>query len=177
MEEEKLFEFRFEQDDEYLRDYLKYAYFGMPARKAVIAIGIFAAAAFIGLAVYYTAAAPYHAWKFWLIAVLFAAFNAWSYGFRYFKSVKSSKKRKEELYGDKPVFCEGYVTDSEIRLLNTASNGENTIALSTLAKVRETKALIVLITTARMYHVLSKKGFSKGTPVGFVEFLREKGVK
>ena len=75
-----------------------------------------------------------------------------------------------------PAVCDANVTDSEIRLLNKADNADTVIALSTRALVREPKTLIVPIAKARMYRILSKNGFTKGTPEEFVKFLHGRGI-
>ena len=175
--EEKLFEFRYEQDDAFLKDYLKFAYFGMPARRVILAFYVICSAVLAGVAVYITVKVPASAWMFWVLAVFFIAVYAWIIIFRYFQSFKVSQNRKKELYGDSRIFCEGWVTDTEMYIANTGNNSENTFPVSSFKKVRETKTLIITVTSARLMSVIPKDGFTKGTAEEFVKFLHDKGVK
>ncbi|MBR6915720.1 MAG: YcxB family protein [Clostridia bacterium] len=175
--EDKLFEFRYEQDDAFLKDYLKYAYFRMPARRMILALYVLCSALMVGVAVYITVKVPASAWIFWVLAAFFIVVLAWMNIFRYFQSVKVSQNRKKELYGDSPIVCEGWVTDTELYISNTGNNSENTLSVSSFKKVRETKTLIVTVTAARLMSVIPKNAFTKGTAEEFVKFLHDKGVK
>ena len=176
--EDALFECRFEQDDEYIKDNINYFQFRAPSRIALFVTYAVIILVYVFMAVRKTTEGTGRAGTmFWIIAAVLTAFLTFTIVFGYKRAFKISRKRKAELYGDSTPVLEVFVTEDKMCFLNTANEAKNTIAISSIVKVIEYKSLIIVKTGARQVVGLSKKGFTKGTPEGLVDFLHSKGVK
>ena len=175
--QENLFEYRYEDNDEYLLDYLKFVHFRMPSRIVYIVICLLFVLYFTFFAVYYTANQVPGTWYYWVGAFGFGALYLFLFVFGYKRDISLAKKRRSEMFGNTPVVYEAYVTDSEVKIVNTANHAETVFALSSVVKVYETKTIIVLKTGGRLMSLFSKDGFTKGTAEEFVDFLHKKGIK
>ncbi len=95
--------------------------------------------------------------------------------FFYFYQVYVSEKRETEMYGG-PLEIVSRVTDECIES-STSTGVVNRLEYGNVARVLETKNLILLCTKARLLYAFDKNTFTGGTKEEFMEFLKSKGIK
>ena len=177
--DETLFEYRYEQDDEYIKDILNYSYFKKPVRIVLYVLCFL----FVCLNAFFTIRSfimdypTSYKVMYVIVTIVTALLLLYILFFGYNASFRIAKKRKAELFGDKPVVTEAYVTEDVIRLVNSSNHAENEIKLSSVVKAYDNRSILILKTKAYITVTLSKKGFVKGTYEEFLQFLFSKGVK
>lgn len=99
-----------------------------------------------------------------------------SFCYSYWRGVRLMLARDREQYGEAPVEVRTALTQTGIGILPLA--GEDVkIAYENIKYAAQTRHLILIFTKAKLFHMLHKDGFTKGTAEECVAFLREKGVK
>ncbi len=107
-----------------------------------------------------------------LIAVIIYSFQIYSY----LHAVKMNKKRRNEM---------GLKYDSRIAVSDDAvylfvkpdDESPQRVEFGSFKKVIQTKNLILMRSEAKMFYIFPKEYFIKGTPDGFIDFLKNKGFK
>ena len=175
--EEKLFEYQNEENEDYLIECRRFAYFRMPSSVVRIAILCAIVILFIVRSVILTLLEAPSRIVSWIVTAALAVFYVIYFIYRYKRSVILTRRRIDELTGGVPNVENSYVTDTHIYVHESATNAEITLEISSLARVYETDTLIIVKTGSKLVIFFSKSGFTKGTPEDFVAFLKSKGVK
>ncbi len=95
--------------------------------------------------------------------------------FIYIRNVNITLKRDLEMHG-KPVEVTVIVTDENITSLQSTGT-EIHLNYADVKKAFHTKKYIYLQTKTNLLCSFKKEGFSIGNEVGFLMFLRNKGIK
>lgn len=153
-----LFENNYTRCDKDVKALYKYVFFQNPA---FLVIDLYFAAAFV----YGVVNLIRHTDStFWLICLPIA----YLYQFLMYRfSVSSDLKKGLELNGGKPMEVHIEITEE----------GINNMPYTVIRKAIQTKNYIFLRTNAKMYFILRKNAFTKGTSEEFKAFLRSKGYK
>ena len=94
----------------------------------------------------------------------------------YFKNIKSTIKRNEEMNGGKVVEVTSHVTEDKIE--QTHSSGlVNTFYYDNIKKVIKNKEYILIHSKANILYSFKRDGFTVGSEKEFLEFLMKKGFK
>lgn len=176
--EDTLFECRYEYDENVNKEYLRFIHFTMPSRIIYFAfclliIGIVSAQSIYYLTVNNKSLCIFY----WVLAVVYAALFLFLIIGRYRRDMTTSRRRRFELFGNSAAVFEYSVNDKEIRYNNLANHQEIIVSLSSIVKLYETKNLIILKSNAKILHIFTKSGFTKGTPDEFVRFMLSTGCR
>lgn len=175
--EETLFEYRYEENEENLKEYLNFIHFKAPSRIVFFALCVLIVATYACITVKSFILGESGRFLFLTLTLVIAALFLFVVFYGYFRAGRQTKKMLAELYGDNPPVMEAYVTEDKIRLVNVSNHAEGVIEIPSVAKVYEQKSILILRTKAKVSYVFSKNGFTKGTSEEFMQFLFSKGVK
>ena len=167
-EKEILFENRYVRDETCLKETYRYLYYKRPKRIALYALIVFEM--ILTLAMF----TVYRKTEYLLFFLLFVFFSV-VIVLGYFRGVKASVRRQEELTGGKPLVVNIEIREDGVRVYNDQSDSD--FPWSKIKKVRQTENQILLQTQANLMLIISKDGFTKGTFEDFKDFLRAKGYK
>lgn len=93
----------------------------------------------------------------------------------YFNQVKLLVSRDKERANGGDFICTVRISDSEIE--QTAFDSKVNLPIEKVKYVLSTKNYFALVTEARHMFILKKDSFAVGDSIGFIAFLKEKGIK
>lgn len=96
--------------------------------------------------------------------------------YRYARNVKLMIARDQEQYGETPAEINTFLTQTGVGIRPMASETAE-IAYANIRYAAQTRHLILIFTKAKLFHMLHKDGFTKGTAEECLAFLKEKGVR
>ena len=178
MEDNTLFECRYEYDEGVNKEYLKFIHFRMPSRIVTFVICLLFVALMAAQSIYYlTIHDNSGCILYWALTIVLAAFYLYLFINRYRRDITTSRKRRYELYGNSAAVFEYSVNDKEIKSNNLANHQEITVPLASIVKLYETENLIILKSNSNLLHIFTKSGFTKGTPDEFIKFMHSIGCR
>lgn len=95
--------------------------------------------------------------------------------FIYRRTLKLTMDREKEVNGGEPLELHTTVMENSIACRTKIDAPE--VAYSSIKKVIQTKNLIIVVTKAKLAFIMSKDGFTRGTPEALLQFFRDKGLK
>ena len=169
--EESVFENAYPRTREVAQEVLRYTHFQSRSALAVWILDTVVIALTLACVCWTRQWTPIFA----LVLVLLI-FRLFSICYDYRRGVRLMLARDREQYGEAPVEVRTVLSQTGIGILPTA--GEDVkIAYENIKYAAQTRHLILIFTKAKLFHMLYKDGFTKGTAEECVAFLQEKGVK
>lgn len=104
-----------------------------------------------------------------------AVFIAAMYFFIYWRTLKLTMDREQEVNGGEPLELHTTVMENSIACRTRVDAPE--VAYSSIKKVIQTKNLIIVVTKAKLAFIMTKDGFTRGTAEELLQFFRNKGLK
>ena len=101
---------------------------------------------------------------FWMLPIILDRYNA-----------KKNEKRFLLLYNKLPESTT-YFFNNNLLTVNDANNGELKVEYDKIIKIKQSKNLYLLILKEKMYIMVDKNRFEKGTCEEFEEFIKAKAV-
>lgn len=165
--DEVLFESAHVRDKSFWREFYGFSLFKRPFN---VVISVFMALYFVGFLFLWIFGGDFSGAL--IIPIIWVALVA----FLYFKNVKISLAREEEISNDTPTVYTIRITNSGMTYTSSLGTKHET-DLSKIKKVWITKHYLMLQTPSKLCFTVKKDGFTVGTYEEFCAFLRAKGFK
>lgn len=164
-----LFENQYVRDEALVKDLNRYLFFRQPIQIVLYVLtGLLLAVTVIHIILV--------GWENAVLPIVFVTVFFSIKCITYHRAVKMQLARDREVNGA-PVEIRECVTEESIQSATTRETAPIVLTYDQIRSVRQTKNLILILTKARLVHVFVKDRFTKGTPEGFLAFLKQKGVR
>ena len=170
---ETLFENKYTNDKETIKEYLIYSFWKRPS---AIVSNILLVCMFMFFLSFYLSWNASTDNKYFSLFFMLWILIVWTVVLvRFLMSLRLAIRRNLEMNEGKPPVFNYLIFEDKIDLCFGTSESKSSIVFALIKKVAVTKNLILLITKAKLLVILRKDSFTKGTYDEWLRFLREKG--